>query len=90
MSLVVLHLVAAVEILIMEETVKALETKVAQLEVSLAKKGETASGSSSHSFASSSCALAPDHPLRINPKLSRPLREKTGWCGYGNLKTSLR
>ena len=68
MSLVVLHLVAAVEILIMEETVKALETKVAQLEASLAKKGETASGSSSHSSASSSSALAPDHPLRIKPE----------------------
>ena len=31
-SLVVLHLVAAVGLLIMEATVKALETKVAQLE----------------------------------------------------------
>ena len=66
MSLVVLHLVAAMADLIMEETVKALQTKVAQLEANLAKKGATTS--SSHSSASSSMALTPDHCLRIEPE----------------------
>lgn len=60
-----LHLVAAVGLLIMEATVKALETKVAQLEASLGKKSETAS--SSHGAMSSSIALA-DHSLRIKPE----------------------
>lgn len=61
-SFVVLHLVAAVGLLIMEATVKALETKVAQLEANLGKKSETAS--SSHGATSSSIVLA-DHSLRI-------------------------
>ena len=46
MSLVVLHLVAAVGYLTMEETVKALEAKVAKLEANLAKKSETNTASS--------------------------------------------
>ena len=62
-SFLVLHLVAAVGSLIMEATVKALETKVAQLEANLAKTGETASGS--HGSASSSIVLA-DHSLRTD------------------------
>ena len=65
-SLVVLHLVAAVEHLVMEETVKALEAKVAKLEANLAKKSET-NAASSHSPAGSSIALA-DHSLRIKPE----------------------
>lgn len=64
-SFVVLHLVAAVGLLIMEATVKALETKVAQLEANLGKKSETVS--SSHGATSSSIALA-DHSLRIKPE----------------------
>ena len=64
-SFVVLHLVAVVGLLIMEATVKALETKVAQLEANLGKKSETAS--SWHGAMSSSIALA-DHSLRIKPK----------------------
>ena len=64
-SLVVLHLVAAVGSVMMEATVKALETKVAQLEGNLAKKGETAS--SSPGSASSPIVLA-DHCLRIKPE----------------------
>ena len=64
-SFLVLHLVAAVGLLIMEATVKALETKVAQLEASLGKKNETAS--SSHGATSSSIVLA-DHSLRIKPE----------------------
>ena len=51
LSLLVLHLVAAVGSLIMEATLKALETKVGQWEANLAKEGETAS--SSHGSASS-------------------------------------
>ena len=66
MSLVVLHLVAAVGYLVMEETVKALEAKVAKLEANLAKKSET-NAASSHSSAGSSIALA-DHSLRIKPE----------------------
>lgn len=66
MSLVVLHLVAAVGFLIMEETVKALEAKVAKLEASLVKKGET-NVASSHSSMSSLIALA-DQSLRIKPE----------------------
>ena len=65
-SLVVLHLVAAVGYLTMKETVKALEAKVAKLEANLAKKSET-NTVSSHSSASSSIALA-DHSLRIKPE----------------------
>ena len=64
-SFLVLHLVTAVGSLIMEATVKALETKVAQLETNLAKKSETAS--SSHGSTSSSIVLA-DHFLRIKPE----------------------
>ena len=64
-SFLELHLVAAVGSLIMEATVKALETKVAQLEANLAKKSETAS--SSHGSTSSSIVLA-DHSLRIKPE----------------------
>ena len=64
-SFLVLHLVAAVGLLIMEATVKALETKVAQLEANLGKKNETAS--SSHGATSSSIVLA-DHSLRIKPE----------------------
>ena len=64
-SLVVLHLVAVVGSVMMEATVKALETKVAQLEANLAKKGETAS--SSRGSASSPIVLA-DHFLRIKPE----------------------
>jgi len=64
-SFLVLHLVAAVGWLIMEATVKALETKVAQLEANLAKKSETAS--SLHGATSSSIVLA-DHFLRIKPE----------------------
>ena len=60
-SLVVLHLVAAVGSVMMEATVKALETKVAHL----AKKGETAS--SSPGSARSPIVLA-DHSLRIKPE----------------------
>ena len=65
MSFVVLHLVAAVGLLIVEATVKALEMKVAQLEANLAKKGETAS--SSHTSTSPSMVLA-DHSLHIKPE----------------------
>ena len=65
MSLVVLHLVAAVGSVMMEATVKALETKVAQLEANLAKKGETAS--SFPGSASSPIVLA-DHSLGIKPE----------------------
>ena len=61
-SLVVLHLVAAVASVMMEATVKALETKVAQLEANLAKKGKTTS--SSPGSASSRIVLA-DHSLCI-------------------------
>ena len=64
-SFFVLHLVASVGWLIMEATVKALETKVAQLEANLAKKSETAS--SSHGATSSSIVLA-DHSLCIKPE----------------------
>ena len=65
-SFLELHLVAAVGSLIMEATVKALETKVAQLEAAnLGKKRETAS--SSHGSMSSSIVLA-DHTLRIKPE----------------------
>ena len=65
-SLVVLHLVAAVGYLVTEETVKALEAKVAKLEANLAKKSET-NAASSHSSAGSSIALA-DYSLRIKPE----------------------
>ena len=61
----VLHLVAVVGSLIMEATVKALETKVAQLEANLGEKSETAS--SSHGSTSSSIVLA-DHSIRIKPE----------------------
>ena len=88
MSLVVLHLVAAVGYLVMEETVKALEAKVAKLGANLAKKSET-NAASSHSSAGSSIALRMIL-FALNPKPFRLLWEKTGWCGYGNLKTSLR
>ena len=64
-SFLVLHLVAAVGSLIMEATVKALETKVAQFEANLGKKSETVS--SLHGTTSSSIVLA-DHSLRIKPK----------------------
>ena len=64
-SFLMLHLVAAVGSLIMEATVKALETKLAQLEEYLGKKSETAS--SSHGATSSSMVLA-DHSLRIKPE----------------------
>jgi len=64
-SFLVLRLVAAVGSLIMEATVKALKTKVAQLEANLAKKSETAS--SSPGSTSSSIVLA-DHSLRIKPE----------------------
>lgn len=65
MSLVALHLVAAVAFLIVGQTVKAFETKVAPLEATLRKKDETVS--SSHSSARSSIALV-DHSLRIKPE----------------------
>ena len=64
-SFLVSHLVAAVGSLITEGTMKALETKVAQLEANLGKKSETAS--SSHGATSSSIVLA-DLSLRIKPK----------------------
>ena len=49
----------------MKETLKALETKVAQLEANLGKKSETAS--SLYGSTSSSIVLA-DHSLRIKPE----------------------
>ena len=58
-------MVAAVGLLIMEATVTALETRVAQLEANFGKKSETAS--ISHGATSSSIALA-DHSLRIKPE----------------------
>ena len=50
----------------MEETLKALEAKVAKLEANLAKKSET-NTASSHSSARSSITLA-DYSLRIKPE----------------------
>ena len=78
----VLHLVAAVGyVLVMEDTVKALEEKLAKLEAKIGKKSESTAGTSD-----SPPNTLPENPLRIEPEsfLRRPA--KVGWFGYGNLK----
>ena len=84
-SFLVLHLVAAVGLLIMEATVKALETKVAQLEANLGKKNETAS--SSHGATSSSIVLV-DHSLHTENSESL-LRHQVPWSTFSCRRPSL-
>lgn len=59
-----------------EETVKALETRLAQLEGKLAMKSE-----SSPSALTSSASYIYTAHLESNLEVSRPVQEKIGWLG---------